>query len=155
MEINDLEKIINILKENGVTEFELNQEGTHIRLSRATSMALPEVAQYQLQNLEPAIRGSATVQLPASSVPAQDPTEGFLKVESPIVGTFYSKPSPDSAPFAEPGKKVKKGETLCIVEAMKLMNEIESPAAGVIEKVLLKDGQVVEFGEILFLLRPE
>jgi acetyl-CoA carboxylase biotin carboxyl carrier protein len=79
----------------------------------------------------------------------------LVKMESPIVGTFYRKPSPEARPFVEEGDRVTKGQTLCIVEAMKLMNEIESPTSGVIEKVCVGDGTVVEFGEVLFLIRSE
>ena len=77
------------------------------------------------------------------------------KVESPIVGTFYRKPSPDAPPFAKEGDRVAAGDTLCIVEAMKLMNEIDSPCSGTIEKILVADGEVVEFGEVLFLIKPD
>ena len=78
----------------------------------------------------------------------------YVKVESPIVGSFYRKPSPDAEPFAKEGDVVRKGGTLCIIEAMKLMNEIESPTSGRIVKVLGVEGQVVEFGEVLFLIDP-
>ncbi|MCL4143718.1 UNVERIFIED_CONTAM: hypothetical protein GTU68_053667 [Idotea baltica] len=78
----------------------------------------------------------------------------LIKVKSPIVGTFYTKPSPDADVFVKVGDRVKKGDKLCIVEAMKLMNEIESTADGVIEKILLEDGEVVEFEEALFLIKP-
>ncbi len=75
-------------------------------------------------------------------------------MESPLVGTFYRKPSPDASPFVSEGDVVKKGDTLCIVEAMKLMNEIEAPCSGKVTKVLPSDGAVVEFGEVLFLIDP-
>jgi acetyl-CoA carboxylase biotin carboxyl carrier protein len=78
----------------------------------------------------------------------------YVKVESPIVGTFYRKPSPDAEPFVKEGDSISKGSTLCIIEAMKLMNEIESPASGKIVKVFGTEGQVVEFGEVLFLIDP-
>ncbi|MCL4135957.1 UNVERIFIED_CONTAM: hypothetical protein GTU68_005426 [Idotea baltica] len=93
-----------------------------------------------------------TIQQPQSTEATA--TSNFHKVESPIVGTFYRKPSPDAEPFASIGKTVKKGDTLCIVEAMKLMNEIEADKDGIIEEVLVEDGSVVEFGEALFLIRP-
>jgi acetyl-CoA carboxylase biotin carboxyl carrier protein len=78
----------------------------------------------------------------------------FIKVESPIVGSFYRRPSPDAEPFVKEGDVISKGSTLCIIEAMKLMNEIESPASGKIVKILGTEGQVVEFGEVLFLIDP-
>jgi acetyl-CoA carboxylase biotin carboxyl carrier protein len=79
----------------------------------------------------------------------------FVKVESPIVGTFYRKPSPDSDVFVKEGSSVKKGDTLCIIEAMKLMNEIDAPCDGRVEKILLSEGHVVEFGEALFYINPK
>ena len=76
------------------------------------------------------------------------------KVESPIVGTFYRKPSPDAPSFVKEGDRVKKGSTLCIIEAMKVMNEIDAPCDGVVEKIFPTEGEVVEFGEVLFLINP-
>jgi len=153
MDIQDLEKILSVLKENGVTDFELNQGETHIKLSRAhglrpaESVVVGSQPTYSVGNEDGAIAASQK----AAEVSAE---AGYTKVESPIVGTFYSKPSPDAEAFVELGSKVKKGDTLCIVEAMKLMNEVESPCDGKVEKICLNDGQVVEFGESLFLISP-
>ena len=93
---------------------------------------------------------------PLESAPATvvEKDNNFFSVESPIVGTFYRKSSPEADAFVEVGSKVKKGDTLCIVEAMKLMNEIESPIDGTIEEILIEDSQVVEFGENLFSINP-
>ncbi|MCO6429277.1 MAG: acetyl-CoA carboxylase biotin carboxyl carrier protein [Deltaproteobacteria bacterium] len=158
MDINDLEQILGILKRNDIVDFELRQGETHIKLTRAGAVQLaqasggPVVAQ-----IEPAIVSS---NINGTAAPLAEPAEGqinskFVKVESPIVGTFYRKPSPDSEPFVKVGDTVKKGDTLCIVEAMKLMNEIDSPIGGRVEKILLSDGEVVEYGEILFLINPD
>lgn len=145
MDTKDLEAIVKILKDNGVTEFELQQEGTHIRLTRAQlSQAEGTVVVAQSQ-----VPAPATVQ---AAAPEED--ENLVKVESPIVGTFYRKPAPDAEPFVEVGDTVKKGQTLCIVEAMKLMNEIEAPCSGKVKSIPLSDSQVVEFGEVLFLIEP-
>lgn len=150
MELKDLERILSILKENGVVDFELTQDSTHIKLSRGViaSNGAAHSAGLQLPTSAPV--DSQTQQPPAK--PEAD--LGLVKVQSPIVGTFYTKPSPDSAAFVREGSEVKKGQTLCIIEAMKLMNEIECPSDGRIEKILIGDGQVVEFGEVLFLIRP-
>jgi acetyl-CoA carboxylase biotin carboxyl carrier protein len=98
------------------------------------------------------------VQMPAAAhqqAAAQDQDMGrYVKVESPIVGTFYRRPSPDAESFVKEGDIVSKGATLCIIEAMKLMNEIEAPTSGRVVKILGSDGQVVEFGEVLFLIDP-
>jgi acetyl-CoA carboxylase biotin carboxyl carrier protein len=152
MDIKDIELIVNILKESDVSEFELEQDGTRIKLVRSRAGAQPiEVAQ-QL----PHAATAQIVQLPLHRNQAANSDEhaGCVKVESPIVGTFYRKASPDAEPFVKEGDSVSKGETLCIVEAMKLMNEIEAPCGGKIEKILLSDGEVVEYGEVLFVIRP-
>ena len=90
---------------------------------------------------------------PAASVPPADPDAGLHIVKSPIVGTFYGSPSPGAAQFVSPGDRVEKGQVICIVEAMKLMNEIESDAAGEIVKCFISNGQPIEFGQPLFSIR--
>ncbi len=154
MDIKELEQIISILKSNGVTEFELEQDGTHLKLSRATLQAA--AAPVAVQGEAPQISPPPQVVAPSTAAPQAevDEAEGMEKVESPLVGTFYRKPSPDADAFVKVDDIVKKGDTLCIVEAMKLMNEIEAPCDGKIVKILLNDGQVVEFGEALFLIDP-
>jgi acetyl-CoA carboxylase biotin carboxyl carrier protein len=152
MDINDIESIVNILKESDVSEFELEQGGTRIKLVRGSGGHPVEFASHS-----PAGSSAQIVHLPLPHKPEavkRDEYEGCIKVESPIVGTFYRRPSPDSKPFVKEGDSVTKGETLCIVEAMKLMNEIESPCGGKIEKIYLSDGEVVEYGEVLFVIKP-
>ena len=160
MDIKDLQQIITILKQNEVTEFELDQEGTHIKLCRGSSVVrVSNEAVRSADHVEPAIvqvMHNQHAAVPhgngngAGAIPAH-----FVKVESPIVGTFYRRPSPDSDPFVKEGDQVKKGDTLCIIEAMKVMNEIEAPASGRLEKILLTEGQVVEFGESIFFINPQ
>jgi len=155
MDIEDLEKILVILKENDITEFELQQEGSTIRLSRAAGNTVERT--FAAGYVEPAIRDPQGITNAAPPVATESTPEsqGLLKVESPLIGTFYRRPTPDADAFVEVGSQVKKGQTLCIVEAMKLMNEIESPASGTISEILLKDGQVAEYGEVLFWIKPE
>lgn len=159
MDINELEEILSILKRNDITEFELQQDGTHIKLSRGGVQQFVSVPVAQAATVEPAIvsvglngRGAHSTEAKPGAAIAAD---HLVKVESPIVGTFYRKPSPDSEPFVKVGDKVEKGDTLCIVEAMKLMNEIESPCSGKVQEVFLSDGEVVEFGEVILLINPE
>jgi len=155
MDIKELEQIIEILKKNEVTEFELNKGDMHIKLSREklARAAITEGAPVaHVQFAQPAIISTATASA-AAIAPTVNPN--LVKVESPIVGTFYRRSSPDAEPFVSEGARVEKGDTLCIIEAMKLMNEIEAPRSGRIEKVMLTEGQVVEYGELLFLINPE
>ena len=154
MDIKDIEHIIKILKQNEVTDFELEQEGTRVKLSRTASGAY--VQSEARFDVVPAVH----VPVPTGAAPgaasaaAQEDHGRFVRVESPIVGTFYRKPSPDAELFVKEGDVVAKGATLCIIEAMKLMNEIEAPSAGKVVKILGVEGKVVEFGEVLFMIDP-
>lgn len=161
MDLAELEKIIKMLKAHDVTEFELQREGLNIKLSRLQSGAPAAVNVAPNLELQPAIVGQSNGPIPqhiasalAPSAKELEQADNFVRVESPIVGTFYRKPSPDAEPFVREGDRVRKGQTLCIIEAMKLMNEIESPSDGKINKILLSDGHVVEYGEVLFLIDP-
>lgn len=173
MDIKELEQVIRILKENNITEFELVEKGIQIKLSRAelaaasvvaSAAAAPGVAPappapsapaVQPQQQEVQVVPSPAAAAPQPGAPAASVEDANLtRVESPLVGTFYRKPSPDDPNFVNEGDVVKKGDTLCIVEAMKLMNEIEAPSDGKIVKIALTDGQVAEFGELLFLIDP-
>jgi acetyl-CoA carboxylase biotin carboxyl carrier protein len=152
MDIKDIENIIKILKQNEVTEFELEQEGTRVKLARTPAGGYASVE--SRVDVIPAVQvAMATGPVAVAAAPQED-LGRFVKVESPIVGTFYRKPSPDAELFVKEGDVVSKGATLCIVEAMKLMNEIESPTSGKIVKILGAEGKVVEFGEVLFLIDP-
>ncbi len=157
MDIKQLEQIMALLKQNEVTEFELEDNGVHIRLARAVPRQKASVV-HSRTDLEPAIIATeSAVEAGSSSASGQRALKAldtFTKVESPLVGTFYRKPSPDAEPFVKEGDVVTKGDTLCIVEAMKLMNEIEAPISGRIERILISDGHVVEYGEVLFLIDP-
>jgi acetyl-CoA carboxylase biotin carboxyl carrier protein len=155
MDLDELEKIIALLKNTDIAELELEKEGVALRLRRGV-----RVESGAAGSLQPCLVSASTPSAGGTAGPeeiADAPAEeaGLIKIESPIVGSFYRRPSPDAEAFVEVGSHVKKGDTLCIVEAMKLMNEIESTVDGTIEKISLKDGEVVEFGEVLFLIRPD
>lgn len=161
MKIEDLEQIIRILKQNEVNEFEFDNDGVRIRLTRGSQTVVSTSrGSNGVIDIEPAIVGSMTTNGRSESIEvfsegaAKPDTSHLIKVESPIVGTFYRRPAPDAEAFVSEGSMVKKGDTLCIIEAMKLMNEIEAPCSGKVEKVCLNDGQVVEFGELLFFINP-
>jgi acetyl-CoA carboxylase biotin carboxyl carrier protein len=154
MDINDIEHIIKILKQNEVSEFELEQDGTRLKLSRGAIVALAQ-SEARL-DVVPAVQGAPSpITTPSNGAqPVTEDLGRYVKVESPIVGTFYRKPSPDAEAFVKEGDTISKGATLCIIEAMKLMNEIEAPTSGRVVKVMGVEGQVVEFGEVLFLIDP-
>ena len=150
MDIKDIEQILKVLKQSDIVDFELEQGGTRIRLSRGAPVPTAVMG----QSLS-AIAVAGGYSESNALVAATEPDSSQVKLISPMVGTFYRKPSPDAEPFAREGDRVTKGQTLCIIEAMKLMNEIEAPISGVLSKILVGDAQVAEFGEVLMLITPE
>ncbi|MCB0336467.1 MAG: acetyl-CoA carboxylase biotin carboxyl carrier protein [Bdellovibrionales bacterium] len=150
MEIDDIEKLITLLKSSDVSEAEIEHDGTRIKLKRKLHTVNIERALAQ----PVAVESASSFRNSQVEIQSEEVDESLVLVESPIVGTFYRKPSPDADSFVSVDNMVKEGDTLCIVEAMKLMNEIPSPVSGRVEKVLITDGHVVEFGESLFAIRP-
>ena len=156
---DDLQQLIDFLKENQVAEFELDRGELRVRLKfdrpQASAAGLPELASL-LAGAQTAA-GQAGTAVPADSTlveePAADPNAGLHIVKSPIVGTFYGSPSPGASAFVSDGDRVEKGQVICIDEAMKLMNEIESDAVGEIVRCFCTNGQPVEFGQPLFSVR--
>ena len=161
MDTKELEYILSLLKKNDVTEFDFTRDGTQVKVKRGSAVEIAGAGANaaDLQRLLASYAGAPAQASHAAGTPvAADAAAGnehLVKVDSPIVGTFYRRPSPDAEPFTREGDFVKKGQTLCIIEAMKLMNEIVAPCSGRVDKVLLADGQVVEFGEIIFLIDPD
>jgi acetyl-CoA carboxylase biotin carboxyl carrier protein len=159
-DIEDLKQLIEFLKKYQVAEFDLDRGDLKLRLKfsqpEASSAGLGDLA-HLLASAPPAAAHAAAGAQPAPSaspaVPAVDPDAGLHIVKSPLVGTFYGSPSPGSAQFVSPGDRVAKGQVIGIIEAMKLMNEIESDAAGEIVKCFVPNGQPVEFGQPLFSIR--
>jgi acetyl-CoA carboxylase biotin carboxyl carrier protein len=145
-----IQELIDLLKKNNLTELELEREGLRIRV------------RYEIggKTITTTVAGQGTVgstsdpQPPAAAGTQTEDTTGMLTIVSPIVGTFYRSPSPDADPYVEEGDYVKKGQVLCIVEAMKLMNEIESEVNGRVSKILAESTKPVEYGQALFLVDP-
>ena len=137
------------MKKNSLSEFEMEKEGFKIKLRRAASEGKPEEVQVQ-QYLPPV--APAPAEAPAAAPTPQKPTEPEIK--SPMIGTFYRKPSPESESYVEVGDTVTPDTVVCIVEAMKVMNEIKAEMSGVITEILVEDGSPVEFGQALFRVRP-
>jgi acetyl-CoA carboxylase biotin carboxyl carrier protein len=140
-----IEKIIEIMKANDLVEVEIMHGDDKILLKRSS----PTITAYPM---------AAPAAFAPSAVPAPQGAgkeQGLEIIKSPIVGTFYVKPSPDSEPFVEVGSKVAAQSVVCIIEAMKVMNEIRAEIGGVIVEILVKDGQAVEYGQALFKIKPE
>ncbi|NOU23940.1 MAG: acetyl-CoA carboxylase biotin carboxyl carrier protein [Methylotenera sp.] len=151
MDLRKLKKLIDLVEESGIAELELTEEGETVRISRNFTSSAP--AQQHFANYAPA-QYAAAPQAPQAAVAAVEVpvVEEGHAVKSPMVGTFYRSSSPDSKPFVEVGDTVAVGDTLCIIEAMKLLNEIESDRAGVVKKILVDNGLAVEYGEHLFII---
>jgi acetyl-CoA carboxylase biotin carboxyl carrier protein len=164
MNSKEIKELVEFLIEKDVTEFELERGDVKMRIKRgqqvqliqapaATVMAAPVASPAHVPMAAPA---STAFAAPGPSAPAPaSEEEGLHNVKSPIVGTFYESPSPGAPPFIKPGDHVAAGQVLCIVEAMKLMNEIESDVAGEVVKALVANGQPVEYGQPLFAIRPK
>ncbi len=158
MDIADLKEILRILEAQDITEFELEQDGVKLRVCRASASASAAPAPAVGLPGRPGPRRAghpAASRLPRPVAPAAaEPAENGTVVKSPIVGTFYRSPDPNAQAFVSVGDKVKVGQILCIIEAMKLMNEIESELAGEVVKVHPENGQPVQYGDPLFTIRP-
>ena len=148
MDLRKLKKLIDLVQESGISELEVTEGEEKVRIAKQL-IAAP-VAHHVVA--APAPVAAAPVAAPAAAAPSAPALPEGHVVKSPMVGTFYRASSPDAKAFAEVGDSVKQGQTLCIVEAMKLLNEIESDASGVIKAILVENGQPVEFGEPLFII---
>jgi acetyl-CoA carboxylase biotin carboxyl carrier protein len=164
MNLKEIKELIQFLKEEDIAEFELERGDVKVRIKRgsvdhppadtrfvAVPAAPPAIA--ELRATPGDVTSPAASAAPAKA-PGPAPDDGLHTVRSPIVGTFYEAPSPGAPPFVKPGDIVEVGQLLCIVEAMKLMNEIESDVAGEIVKKLVTNGQPIEYGQELFVIRP-
>ena len=153
MDLRKLKKLIDLVQESGIAELEITEGEEKVKIVKggaisvvptAAAAVLPQMAPPEVPRAAPA----------AASAPAAEPPagqEGHV-VKAPMVGTFYRSPSPDAKAFVEVGQSVKEGQTICIIEAMKLMNEIEADASGTIKAILVENGQPVEFGQPLFVI---
>lgn len=175
MDLNYLKKLIKIFDDSSATDLEIEEEGVKFKISRHSQdkkdyimpnfpiMQFPSFAQQPFQ------QGMPSYQLPVQQEKqteskeiesvknelSEEKQELLHEISSPIVGTFYRAPSPDSDPFVEIGSHVSRGTTLCIVEAMKLMNEIESDVSGTVVKILVENTKPVEYNQLLFLIKPD
>ncbi|PHM71407.1 acetyl-CoA carboxylase biotin carboxyl carrier protein [Xenorhabdus kozodoii] len=150
MDIRKIKKLIELVEESGISELEISEGEESVRISRtATVAAMPMTQQYISAPAQHPVQAAAPVAPAAADKPAE--ISGHT-VRSPMVGTFYRSPSPDAKPFIEVGQHVNQGESLCIVEAMKMMNQIEADKTGVVKAILVQDGQPVEFDEPLVVI---
>ncbi len=140
MDLKKLKSFIKFMDDNNLSELEIEEDKQRIRLKKYEG----QKPQISYQNLP---------ETPKKEVKTEN-QENLIEIKSPMVGTFYRSSSPDAKPYVEAGKTIKEGDTLCIIEAMKVMNEIKSETSGTIVKILVEDGQPVEFGQTLFTVKP-
>lgn len=151
MDIRKIKKLIELVEESGIAELEISEGEESVRISRNFSgQVTTAMPQMMMQQAAPVAAPAAAA--PVAAAPASDAAPSGHLMRSPMVGSFYRSSSPDAKPFAEVGQQVNVGDTLCIVEAMKMMNQIESDKAGVIKAILVENGQAVEFDEPLFII---
>ncbi|EPI2856777.1 acetyl-CoA carboxylase biotin carboxyl carrier protein [Neisseria gonorrhoeae] len=152
MDLRKLKKLIDLVEESGIAEIEVTEGEEKVRITRTIAAAAAPVYAAPVPAAAPAVTPAAAPV--AASTPAAAPAARDLSdaQKSPMVGTFYRAPGPNAAAFVEVGQQVKAGDTLCIIEAMKLMNEIEAEKSGTVKEILVENGTPVEFGEPLFII---
>lgn len=152
MDLRKLKKLIDLVEESGIAELEVTEGEEKVRITRVCTNLPAAYPAHPVQSFQVASPLPHPTAAPAPAPHTPTPTNQESAVKSPMVGTFYRAPSPGAKKFVDIGSQVNIGDTLCIIEAMKLMNEIESDRAGTVKAILVEDGQPVEFGEPLFII---
>ncbi|MBF6607269.1 MAG: acetyl-CoA carboxylase biotin carboxyl carrier protein [Flavobacterium sp.] len=157
MDIREIQNLIRFVAKSGATEVKLEMDDFKITIKTGTE-STPEITYIQQPSISQALPQAAAPQpaapTAATATPAEDEDSKYITIKSPIIGTFYRRPAPDKAVFVEVGSTIAKGDVLCVIEAMKLFNEIESEYSGKIVKILVDDMSPVEFDQPLFLVDP-
>ena len=154
MDLKDIKAIIDLMKKNSITEFELERQDSKIRLKRGLNGTKSPVVQYEEPVSSSSVQPTISVSSAAAVIASQPPATGEIEIKSPMIGTFYRAPSPEANSYVEVGTEVNPDTVVCIIEAMKVMNEIKAEVKGVITQVLVEDAKPVEFGQPLFKARP-
>ncbi len=157
MTLDEIKQLIEFIKGQELTEFELEQDGFKIRIKSGQNqqvLAVPHMAASMPMMAAPMPQAAATAAAPIAAAPAVDDGGELCIVKSPIVGTFYRSADPGAKEFVQVGDTVRKGQVLCIIEAMKLMNEIDSEYDGEVTSIYIENGQAVQYGERLFAIKP-
>ena len=155
MDLRKLKTLIDLVSESNISELEITEADGKVRIVKAEPAGVAMVPAASVAHMQAPVMAApmpAAAPVAAAAAPAAAPVESGHVVKSPMVGTFYRSSSPGGKPFVEIGSEVKEGEPICIIEAMKIMNEIESDQAGKIVKILCENGQAVEFGQPLFIV---
>jgi acetyl-CoA carboxylase biotin carboxyl carrier protein len=154
VDLKDIKAIIDLMKKNSITEFELEQQDSKLRLKRGLNGGPQAMQAEDIVPLNPLPLSIPSVSSPPAAQAAPAANTGEIDIKSPMIGTFYRSPSPEAASYVEAGAAVGPETVVCIIEAMKVMNEIKSEVKGVITQILVENGKPVEFGQPLFKVRP-
>ncbi|MFC1517879.1 acetyl-CoA carboxylase biotin carboxyl carrier protein [Candidatus Margulisiibacteriota bacterium] len=158
MDLGKIKKLIKLVEKADISELAIEDDGVKIDIKKESAMAIPHahvgavMAPPVQHHVQPMHTPEGTTEEKAPK--KEDDTAGLVPIKSPMVGTFYRSPSPDAPPFVDIGQKIEKGNPVCIVEAMKMFNEIESDISGTVERILVKNSDPVEFGQTLILVAP-
>jgi len=152
VDLKDIKAIIDLMKKNSISEFEMEKQEFKIRLKRQTGAPMPQFEEGQTPVYVTSASGA--VALPGSGAPALSAPAGEMEIKSPMIGTFYRAPSPEAANYVEVGTEVSADTVVCIIEAMKVMNEIKAEVRGVVTQLLVENAKPVEFGQPMFRIRP-
>ncbi len=152
MDLRKLKKLIDLVQESGIAELEITEGEERVRIAKTLPGGAPMMAPAHMVAHYP-MTAPATAPVAAAAEAPVEVDEGHV-VKSPMVGTFYRSPSPGAPAFVELGQNVNEGQTLCIIEAMKLLNEIESDVSGTVKRILVENGQPIEYGQPLFIIAP-
>jgi len=157
MDLDFLRGLIAAVDQSGIDSVEISRAGTRIRVSKSPSVATTLATSHGAQQVQHAPQAAlaAPAAAPAAAEPAPPPASTLVDVVCPMVGTFYRSPAPEAPPYVELGSRVVKGQTLCILEAMKLMNELEAEVQGVVREICVENAEPVEYGQVLFRIEPD
>ena len=152
MDLRKLKTLIDLVAESDIAELEVTEGESKVRIVKSSASPASQLVMMQPQAMQPQQAAAAPLPAAAPATPPADAAPTGHVVKSPMVGTFYRAAAPGNPPFVDVGAAVKEGDTLCIIEAMKLLNEIDADASGVIQQILVENGQPVEFGQPLFII---
>ncbi len=162
MDINEIKRLVKLVESSHIDELEIQEEGRQIRITKSKGGALvptpigtPQVVHTVPHPIPQVHKEAISQEVPKSRSETNEKSDRYIEILAPMVGTFYRAPAPDSEPYIREGSEIKPGKTLCIIEAMKLMNEIEAEISGTIVKILVENAKPVEYNQLLFLVDPK
>jgi len=157
MELNDIKRLIKLVEASSIDEIEIQEEGRQIRITKSKTgqaISLPQVIHTTPHPIPQVHKEAIAQEVSNADGGAGNKSERLIEIRSPMVGTFYRAPAPDAQPYVREGDEIKPGKTLCIIEAMKLMNEIEAEISGTVRKILVENAKPIEYNQPLFLVEP-